>query len=94
MEITDRENIISAFEDYEPYAHGLPAVTMKSRVYLDVLALLKEQKPVEPIAIKQAMFDECYGAVSCCPKCDCMWVMLRENNMHFCPECGQAVKWE
>ena len=43
MEITDRENIISAFEDYEPYAHDLPAVTMKSRVYLEALALLKEQ---------------------------------------------------
>ena len=42
METTDRENIISAFEDYEPYAHDLPAVTMKSRVYLDALALLKE----------------------------------------------------
>ena len=55
---------------------------------------LKEQEAVEPIAIKKEMFDEFYGAVSYCPKCDCLWIMYMENDMHYCPECGQAVKWE
>lgn len=60
----------------------------------DALALLKEQRPVEPLSIKQEMFDEYYGAVACCPKCNCMWIMYIDNDMHYCPECGQAVKWE
>lgn len=66
----------------------------KLSIMYDALILLKKQEPVEPIAIKQEMFDEFYGAISRCPKCDCMWVMYRENDMHYCPECGQAVKWE
>lgn len=61
METTDREKIISAFEDYEPYAHDLPAVTMKSRVYLDALELLKEQKAQE-----QCLKTKCI----ICPHCD------------------------
>ena len=65
-----------------------------TELMMDAFAILKEQEPVEPLAIKQEMFDEFYGAVSCCPKCDCMWVMYRENDMHYCPECGQAVKWD
>lgn len=52
MEITDHEKIISAFEDYEPYAHDLPAVTMKSSVYLDALALLKEHETKYPVCEK------------------------------------------
>ena len=60
----------------------------------DALVLLKEQEAVEPIAIKQEMFYEFYGAVACCPKCDCLWIMYMDNDMHYCPECGQAVKWD
>ena len=59
----------------------------------DTITLLKEQEPVEPIAIKQERIDEFYGTVSCCPKCDCVWIMGDEDDMHFCPKCGQAVKW-
>lgn len=39
----DREKVIEAFADYEPYSHDLPCVTIKSKVYRDALALLKEQ---------------------------------------------------
>ena len=39
--MTDIEKI-EAFADYEPYAHDLPCVTIKSKVYLDALELLKE----------------------------------------------------
>ncbi len=60
----------------------------------ETLALLKEPESVEPIAIKQERVDEFYGFVSCCPKCDCVWIMGDENDMHFCPKCGQVVKWE
>lgn len=43
--MTDSE-MIEAFADYEPYAHDLPCVTIKSKVYLDALELLKEQQEV------------------------------------------------
>ena len=59
-----------------------------------VLELLKEQEAVEPIAIRKEMFNEFYGAVACCPKCDCLWIMYMDNDMHYCPECGTEVKWE
>ena len=76
-----------------------PQLTPEMRVKIGqaiakAIDLLKKREPVEPIAIKQEMFDEFYGAVSYCPKCDCLWIMYRENDMHYCPECGQAVKWE
>jgi hypothetical protein len=60
----------------------------------DALALLKDKKAVKPLAIKKEMFNEYYGAVACCPKCDCMWIMYVDNDMHYCPECGQEVKWD
>ena len=56
----------------------------------DAITLLKEQ---EPITIKQERIDEFYGTVSRCPKCDCVWIMGDVDDMHFCPKCGQAVKW-
>ena len=106
--MTDREVVITHLDDLRLFADVTvhPAVSPDNwdvysslcdyidQIKTEVEILLKEQEPVEPIAIKQEMFDEFYGAVSCCPKCDCMWVMYRENDMHYCPECGQAVKWE
>ena len=44
--MADREKF-EAFADYEPYAHDLPCVTIKSKVYLDALEVLKEQETVE-----------------------------------------------
>jgi len=41
--MSDREKTLKDFADCEPYACDLPAVTIKSRVYIDVLELLKEQ---------------------------------------------------
>lgn len=41
--MTDREKIIEAFAGYELYAHDLPAVTIKSGVYLEALKLLREK---------------------------------------------------
>lgn len=87
MEITDRENIISAFEDYESYAHDLPAVTMKSRVYLDALALLKEQ---EAIVHPEPSCEMTYITNCCCDLCGVQ--LIREDN--FCRCCGKRIEWE
>lgn len=60
MKRMDREKVISYFADYEPYARDLPAVTIKSRVYLDALSLLKEQD--EKIrSLEQTIEDICCG---------------------------------
>ena len=87
MEITDRENIISAFEDYEPYAHDLPAVTMKSRVYLDALALLKEQ---DAVVHPEPSCEMTYITNCCCDLCGVQ--LIREDN--FCRCCGKRIEWE
>ena len=100
MEITDRENIISAFEDYEPYAHDLPAVTMKSRVYLDALALLKEQEAREPhYTTLRYLVNGMDMAILHpeCPRCIekglMLWDAEIQKGQPFCKRCGQAVKW-
>lgn len=100
METTDRENIISAFEDYEPYAHDLPAVTMKSRVYLDALALLKEQEEREPYyTTLRYLVNGMEMAILHpeCPRCIekglMLWDAEIQKGQPFCKRCGQAVKW-
>lgn len=86
--MTNQEAIETIEANYPPENYSM------LREALNIaLALMKEQKPTEPIAIKQERVDEFYGAVSCCPKCDCVWIMCGDD-MHFCPKCGQAVKWE
>lgn len=45
--MTDREKIVEAYADYEPYARDMPCVTIKSRVYMDVLDLLKRSQLYE-----------------------------------------------
>ena len=101
MEITDREKIISAFEDYEPYAHDLPAVTMKSRVYLDALALLKEQEAREPhYTTLRYLVNGMDMAILHpeCPRCIekglMLWDAEIQKGQPFCKRCGQAVKWD
>ena len=97
----DREKVIKGL-----YAHGYRdcrscpywgsgenGKSLCTQLAREALTLLKEQKAVEPISIKQERVDEFYGTVSCCPKCDCVWIMGDEDDMHFCPKCGQAVKW-
>ena len=57
---------------------------------MEGVCLLKEQKPV-PL-IHGAGYEEYWDVESICPKCDARWISLTED--HFCPQCGQAVKWE
>ena len=48
----------------------------------------------EPLKISRDWVDEFYGYVAVCPECDCFWIMYRDEDMKFCPGCGQEVKWE
>lgn len=92
----DREKVIREYENFvNSYVSLVTSEDYEFEMHKAVLALLKEQQErVEPIIIKKEMFDEFYGVVACCPKCDCMWIMYMDNDMHYCPKCGQAVKWE
>lgn len=58
--MTDREKIIKNFEDYEPYARNFPAITIKSGLYLEALALLNEQK-AKIRSLEQTIEDICCG---------------------------------
>ena len=59
----------------------------------DILELLKEQEAVEPKQVGLYGKDDWYGLVCVCPDCKAEW-MSDEADTHFCPKCGQAVKWE
>lgn len=42
----DREKVIKAAEDYEPYARVFTNMTVKGDLFLDMLTMLKEQEAV------------------------------------------------
>ena len=82
------DNDICSHDDcpyYREYDHG----KCVSAVASDALALLKAQEPVEP---KKRDID--YGNIKSwawiCGVCgaDVIW------GRRYCPDCGQAVKWE
>lgn len=59
----------------------------------DVIALLKEQEAVKPKLVGENMWR--------CGKCEALlgWEDFTPSGLElieykFCPECGQAVKWE
>ena len=55
-------------------------------MYTDVIGLLKEQEPKEPLIENVGNISKIYG----CPTCRKMIY----RGQCFCDECGQAVKWE
>ena len=59
----------------------------------DAITLLKEQDTVEPKQVDLYGKDDWYGLVCVCPDCKAEW-MSGKDDTHFCPNCGQAVKWE
>lgn len=67
-----------------PY-HAVDTTGCKKQTMLaDALALLKAQKPVKPTWRRGYAY---------CGKCGYKlhWIVDKNN---YCPECGQAVKWE
>ena len=48
----------------------------------------------EPLKIETGYVDEYYGYVAWCPFCESSWIMGNDENMHYCPSCGKAVKWD
>lgn len=84
----DREKVIKAAEDYEPYARVFTNLTVKGDLFLDMLTLLKEQETML-VEIDGQLGGIKYGR---CPKCGNG--LNQEVYPHWCGFCGQGVKWE
>ena len=91
----DKENVIKEFEHILNEARGDYLDFADITVYFGekVLALLKEQEPVEPEQVDVYGEDEWWGLVCVCPDCKTEW-MTDKDATHFCPNCGRPVKWE
>lgn len=79
-QMIDREKVINALEDYEPYAREFDSLSVYGWVVLDALALLKEQEAVEPIWS--------------CGKPFCGACGLRIHGGKFCSKCGKPILWK
>lgn len=99
--MTDREKVIAGLEsqldDLSKYADADEVITLTQNQAKDILALLKEQEPLEPLReeIEQAgpLYHRCY-----CKKCghhvgNMIKNKVTEVHENFCSSCGQAVKW-
>lgn len=58
-------------------------VDVPVNLLLDVINLLKDQEPVNPVLSKK---DRCYF----CGKCEDVEIRTYDN---YCPHCGRRIKW-
>lgn len=86
--MADLENVIveltAGIEDAYHRCHCGLAVTMEN-----ALSLLKAQEPIAPKLIKMYPHD-----IYECGNCGHRSVGSKDYKAKYCPECGQAVKWE
>ena len=85
--MADREKVIveltAEIENASHCRHCGLAVTMEN-----ALSLLKEQEPIAPKLIKMYPHD-----IYECGNCGHRSVGSKDYKAKYCPECGQAVKW-
>ena len=91
----DRDKVIKEFEHLLNEAKGdyMDFADLTVDFGEEILALLKEQEPVEPKQVDLLGDDEWYGPVCVCPYCKTEW-MSEKDDTHFCPKCGRPVKCE
>ena len=95
----DREKVIKGLEicirvkdnekcpDECPYRKDICYGTVG--LMADALSLLKEQEPIAPKLIKMYPHD-----IYECGNCGHRSVGSKDYKAKYCPECGQAVKWD
>ena len=88
----DREKVIKQLEN-DAMATDTGYVEVPLLLFSEILALLKEQEAVEPKQVGLHGKEDWYGPVCVCPDCKAEW-MSADADIHFCPKCGRAVKWE
>lgn len=81
---------VECTENCPYYQRKLVVGVCSENLMRDALSLLKGQEP-KPVGLYGK--DDWYGLVCVCPDCKAEW-MSDESNTHFCPNCGQAVKWD
>ena len=90
--MTDREKVIRDLleirKDYEDMRCNVSV-----QIIDDAIALLKEQEAVEPKQVGLHGKEDWYGPVCVCPDCKAEW-MSDDADIHFCPKCGRAVRWD
>ena len=81
----DREKVLSDLRTIRLY-HSLKKHSEAVAAIDDVIALLREMEPVEPI--KNPGIAEPY-------RCGACWSVLgwESEKQRFCPECGRRIKW-
>lgn len=78
----DREKVINALEDYEPYAREFDSLSVYGWVVLDALTLLKEIEPVQSGVDADGV-----------PHCgSCGWI--QSYGCKYCDNCGKRLFWE
>ena len=90
----DRDKVIKGMEqfrsDIKPFCGG----KADWERFDAGLVLLKEQENHDKELSVRHYVGEYYGAVCICPSCDATWIMGDDDKLHFCPQCGQKVKFE
>lgn len=92
----DREKVIKGLEcqldDLKKYADSDEVLTLTQDQAKDILFLLKEQEAVEPDVDSERTCScgNCGTTVGYYP----VGSSVPEKLCKYCPECGQAVKWE
>ena len=87
----DMEKVIKEYEDYvNSYISLTTSHDYEFEMYKAVLALLKEQEPVEPIPYD---LDTPVTTVMRCYKCGWCNADITAGNP-YCWHCGRAVKWD
>ena len=83
--MTDREKVISYFEYAVNKAHGegWDFVNLSTEDAKEILALLKEHEPTEPI---------CNLGITRCGNCN--HEIDKYEGVNYCPNCGKKVDWE
>ena len=89
------ETCANGCEDGCPYEYKnlIYRVECKADLMIDALELLKESEPIKPYAQGDGSFacDNCGETVGW-EELNCGGISIVKYK--FCPECGQAVKWD
>lgn len=93
----DREKVIKALENYEPYAKAVKGLTVEGWIVIGALELLKEQEPIKPtLSVDTWICSKCGHTLESQELIDDKenpQVLIHEQ-YQYCPYCGKAVKWD
>ena len=89
----DREKVIKEFADYVNYFKPYCIGDVEDHAMLkDILALLKEQEAVEPLAKEDDSYECICGAIVGWDELDASGIVQARYN--YCPFCGKPITWE